>query len=74
MGVDHDISALLSEAMNTHPPGHRKAAALTLVEAMRRTRGGIESLDELAEAAARKYGASPSPIRCAAWHMEFGLR
>lgn len=55
MGWDCDISALLSVAMNTDSK-QRKAAALTLVEAMRSDIGFPDGIDQIAARAEQKYG------------------
>ena len=55
MGGDCDISALLTVAMNTESK-QRKAAALTLVEAMRSDPGFSEGIDGIAARAEQKYG------------------
>ncbi len=55
MGGDCDISALLALAMNTQSK-QRKAAALSLVEAMRSRTGLPEGIDTIAAQAEQKYG------------------
>ena len=55
MGWHCDISALLSLAMNTDSK-QRKAAALSLVEAMRTDSGFPDGIDQIATRAEQKYG------------------
>lgn len=55
MGWDCDISALLSLAMNTDSK-QRKAAALSLVEAMRTETSFPDGIDQIATRAEQKYG------------------